>query len=81
MNIGNIQDLRRALGLRADGNPRVGDLFAAAMKKAAGVNTRLFDVGAVLRWYRANPNFKIADVYPRRKDKPGRWPNKRNQTA
>ena len=43
----------------------VGETFAAALKKAAGVTTRKFDITRVKALYKANPDFQISDVYPR----------------
>jgi len=41
--------------------------FAAALKKAAGIHSRLFALRTIKTWWTEHPDFKIADVYPRKK--------------
>lgn len=77
MKIGTIDDLRLALGTRADGSPVVGRLFATALKKAAGLQSRLFDVTVAVNYLREHPNFQIRDVYPRADEANGRRPRSR----
>lgn len=60
-------DLRVALG--HDGKPSVSSSYASALKNASGVKARKFDINAVIRWLRNNPDFKMSHVY-KRKAKP-----------
>jgi hypothetical protein len=64
MNIGGLKELQIALG--NNGRPAVGQTYASALKKAAGVTGRKFDVDAVVTWFRRNPNFNSTMVYPKR---------------
>lgn len=69
MQIGGIKELQLALGTDGEGKPRVSESWAKALKKAAGFTGRFFDVSAVIRYLKKNPNFKISDAYKRRKKK------------
>ena len=59
MKLGNLQDLMARLG--------VGQTYACALKKAAGMHTRLFDLEKAEKYLEQNPNFSIDLVYPRKK--------------
>jgi hypothetical protein len=50
MKLGRVPDLQEALG-------GVGKTYALALKKAAGYQTRLFDIHGAVRWLRKNPTF------------------------
>ena len=38
--------------------------FTCAMKKAAGIHSRLFDLKRLQDWWAANQDFKKTDAYP-----------------
>jgi hypothetical protein len=71
MRLGSIDKLREALGGRdGQGNLVVGETYAIALKKAAGMQgTRLFDIEAAVKWKRDHPAWKMTEVYPRRRRK------------
>ena len=56
MNIVNIKRAADRLG--------VSYSFAAALKKCAGINSRLFEFERLRDWWRANPDFRMMDAYP-----------------
>lgn len=64
MRLGTLMDLRVELG--HGGEPGISESYASALKKAAGVTARKFDINFVIRWLRDNPNFKMSDVYKRK---------------
>lgn len=67
MKLGTIADLREALGGRDEnGKLKIGETFAIALKRAAGLTATRFDIDAAVRWLSKNGNFKISDVYPLR---------------
>lgn len=41
----------------------VGMTFLCALKKAAGIKSRKFDLNRLVEYWRANPDFKQRDVY------------------
>jgi len=57
MKPGTIQDLCAYLNVK--------ETFATALKKAAGLRVRKFDLDRVKRWWMDNPNFQVSQVYPR----------------
>lgn len=66
MNIGGLTQLCEEL--------HIGETFASALKKAAGITARKFDINVVKRWWAAHPNFKITDVRPRNSNPQRRRP-------
>jgi hypothetical protein len=56
MNTVNLKKAAEELG--------VSYSFCAALKKAAGIKSRLFELDRLSKWWRANPDFKKADAYP-----------------
>lgn len=66
MRLGTLLDLRFALGTKPDGTPAVCESFACALKKAAGITARKFDIHQAVKWLRENPHFKMSDVYKRK---------------
>ena len=58
MKLGGLSALREALG------GDVGDTYLSALKKAAGITTRKFDVERAVEWLRNNPDFQVRDVFP-----------------
>lgn len=59
MKLGTLKRLAEELG--------VGETFACALKKASGAKGRKFNLTVAIKWLRANPGFKVQDVYPKRK--------------
>lgn len=59
MNIGGIPELCEKL--------HIGDTFASALKKAAGITARKFDINIVEKWWQDHPEFRIEDAFPRKK--------------
>jgi hypothetical protein len=68
MKLGTVEDLRIELGgLSANGKPRVGRVFASAVKQGAGFTSKYFDLHAAKSWWKQQSNFTIRDVYNGRK--------------
>jgi hypothetical protein len=61
MNVVNLKKAAEQLG--------VSYSFCAALKKGAGIQSRLFEFERLRDWWGEHPNFKSADAYAARSPK------------